>query len=707
MKRRHPKALKMVSSAPWLGAGVSFVLGIAGWASETPHDEASALFGDTELSVHMPSGGTTTEQAGIPSELLGDAAPGPAVDERMAPASSGELRPSTAAPEYSGGQIARRSEEPSSRAVLQRHGEAAPRPRNAAAAKDADAQLERLIAASRSEAPSARFVLAAVENPVPTGGAKAGPPAPGDATPPQVKVRVGQHGDYDRVAFEWPEAIRYEVAQNAEQVTIAFSRAGKIDLSPLRKGFGRSLIEARAVGGDVTDRVVLRVAPNASIRTFSARDKRVAAVDVFAEAAPQPARSLAPAPKLDPIEALPKRDPIEAPKLDSIEALRNALEQRDEVIENLLVRVEQLERRLALSSGDLDTVVAGGGGAGALGAAPAAQAAAQPPTAAQEAAPEPGAAVAQEAAPAPGAPQGGEPAANAPAAPGEFAVSEEDIDRALERTLVQTGVLLLPFGQAEIEPYFSYTREEGDVPVLFADEGRVGVGNQEVRRNEFVTGQALRVGLPFDSQVELDLPYRYVDQSVVTPVGFGQREDENGTGYGVGDLRIGVAKTLLRENGGWWPDLVARINWDTNTGETTDNDVVLGGGFNELRGSLSAVKRQDPLAFVGGVSYEKTFENNDVAPGDEIGFSLGTVLAASPGTSLRMALNQTFTSGTEVNGEEIDGSDDVIGTASFGASVVLGRGVLLDVAADIGLTDDAPDYAARASLPIRFNLPVY
>jgi hypothetical protein len=82
-------------------------------------------------------------------------------------------------------------------------------------------------------------------------------------------------------------------------------------------------------------------------------------------------------------------------------------------------------------------------------------------------------------------------------------------------------------------------------------------------------------------------------------------------------------------------------------------------------------------------------------------------LAAGPGTSLRLALGQSFIDNSRVDGEGISGSDRVVGTATFGASVVLGRGVLLDVAADIGLTDDAPDYAARASLPIRFNLPVY
>jgi hypothetical protein len=96
-----------------------------------------------------------------------------------------------------------------------------------------------------------------------------------------------------------------------------------------------------------------------------------------------------------------------------------------------------------------------------------------------------------------------------------------------------------------------------------------------------------------------------------------------------------------------------------------------------------------------------------VKPGDELGFTIGTVLAASPATSLRLALGQRFVDNSQVDGEGINGSESVIGTATFGASVILGRGMLLDVAADIGLTDDAPDYAARASLPIRFDMPVF
>lgn len=701
MQRRHRRPSGIASGIPWLGVGVSLVLGITGWASETPPNEASALFGTTELSVHLASTGAMAGPAGLPSELFEDAAPGSALAERTAPAVSGELTPGTPAPEtgrgqisIDGNQISINSDEPSSGADLKRQEEAPAHLRDAPAAHSGDDQLELLIAESRSVEPPAQSELAEAGDPARPSRVEDGQPKPSGGVVPKVAVRVGNHGEYERVVFEWPEEIDFEVVQRAEHVTVEFSRPGRIDLSPLRSGLGQRVVEAWA-GGDVTDRIVLRVAPDASIRTFSPDGERTVAIDVYAGAV---ARS-APSPE-------PDAEPEPEPEPDAIQALRQALEQRDAVIDDLLVRMEQLERKLALSSGDLDTVVAGGGGAaGAVGSAPSAPAQPQAPQEAP-AAPEPSAASGGQKAPTASQAQG-DASANKQAAPGEFDVAEEDIDRALERTLVQTGVLLLPFGQAEIEPYFNYTREENNVPVLFADGGRIGTGQQEVRRNEFVTGQSLRVGLPFDSQVELDLPYRYVDQSVVTPVGFGQREDENGTGSGLGDLRVGVAKTLLRENGGWWPDLVARVTWDTGTGNTTDNDVVLGGGFNELRGSLTAVKRQDPLAFVGGLSYEKSFENNDVAPGDEIGFSLGTVLAASPATSLRMALNQTFTSNTEVDGEEIDGSDDVIGTATLGASVVLGRGVLLDVAADIGLTDDAPDYAARASLPIRFNLPVY
>jgi hypothetical protein len=153
-------------------------------------------------------------------------------------------------------------------------------------------------------------------------------------------------------------------------------------------------------------------------------------------------------------------------------------------------------------------------------------------------------------------------------------------------------------------------------------------------------------------------------------------------------------------------DLIGRVTWNTATGERRDNGVALNGDFDEIRGTLSALKRQDPLAFVGAVSYQTAFEQDDIDPGDELAFSIGTVLAASPETSLRLALSQTFVEEVEIEGNRIRGSDQVMASLTLGAAAVLGRGLLVDLSADVGLTDDAPDYAISIGLPIRFDLPI-
>jgi hypothetical protein len=294
--------------------------------------------------------------------------------------------------------------------------------------------------------------------------------------------------------------------------------------------------------------------------------------------------------------------------------------------------------------------------------------------------------------------------APADAAPGEFEVDPDAIDRALERTLVESGVLLLPFGVAEVVPRFSYTRRERDTPIGVGRVGGVVVGERDIRRDEFEPSLGLRMGMPYDAQIEVNLPFNIVREERRTRVNFGIETAEDQTGIGLDDLSIGLAKTLFMEEG-YRPDLVARLFWNTATGVTQDNGVALGSDFQSLRASLSAVKRQDPLAFTGDLSYETTFERNGIEPGDEFGFSIGTVLAASPATSLRLGVSQSFLMERSVEGNDIEGSDQVEAALTVGAASVIWRGVLLDVSGAVGLTDDSPDYAVRIALPVRFTLP--
>lgn len=354
--------------------------------------------------------------------------------------------------------------------------------------------------------------------------------------------------------------------------------------------------------------------------------------------------------------------------------LSRQIEQRDAVIRDLSRRIEALERKTAPA------------------AAPA-PAAAQPPatsTATAGAPPPPPAAAAASAKPAPGA----------------IEVDEKAAERALERTLVASGALLVPAGQVEIEPSFNYTRREiDDVPVLVDIGGDSVLANQQVKRNELTASVGVRVGLPWDSQLELALPYSFTQEDQTLDVGSAGRDTRDGWGSGLGDFSVGLAKTVLRE-GRWTPDLIARASYNTGSGDKSDNDIALNGGFSAVTGSLVAVKRQDPLAFVGSGFYQKTFKDSGTNPGDQYGFTLGTFLAASPETSLRFQFQTTFVDDLETGGRTINNSNRVEGVFIFGASSILGRGVLLDVSGGVGMTDDAPDYFINIALPIRFDLPI-
>lgn len=350
--------------------------------------------------------------------------------------------------------------------------------------------------------------------------------------------------------------------------------------------------------------------------------------------------------------------------------LQRQLDQRDAIIADLLRRVLELESRVGAGGGvPASTVPA------ALGE----------PAEWTEAAPEPdGAALAQRDAP-------------PPPAPGTFEVDEEAATRALERTLVREGALLLPFGALEVEPSLSYIRDERDTPTVVNGF----VGEEEFRRNTVDAEVELRFGLPFDSQLEIEIPYSFIEDETVTSVGFAGIDEESESNTGFGDIELGFTKTLLRENG-WRPDLFGNVNWNTRTGGGNDG---VGTGFHELQGTLTAVKRIDPLVWVGGVSYQYAFERDDIQPGQEIGLSLGTVLAVSPETSLRFFLLQTFADEVEVLGDDVPGSDQVASSFEFGVSSVLSPRVLFDLSAEIGVTEDAPDFQIELSLPIRFNLP--
>jgi hypothetical protein len=281
------------------------------------------------------------------------------------------------------------------------------------------------------------------------------------------------------------------------------------------------------------------------------------------------------------------------------------------------------------------------------------------------------------------------------AAPGELAVDPEAAERALERTLTSEGALLLPPGRLEVEPSVRYQREERDdfVGIDVNGDGLISldeVGVADIERDETELGLDFRLGLPFDAQFEVGLPFRFVSSEETFDL-LGSRRTESSSGNGIGDVTVGLAKTVLRERD-WRPDVIARVTWDSASGKETDGDLLLGDSFHEIRGSLTFLKRQDPLAFVASGFYETVLEKDDVDPGDSYGITVNAVLAASPETSLSVGFQQSFSKDLEVGGRGVPNSGTTQGVLTIGASSILGDGVLLNVTLGAGLSDDAPDY---------------
>jgi hypothetical protein len=371
----------------------------------------------------------------------------------------------------------------------------------------------------------------------------------------------------------------------------------------------------------------------------------------------------------------------------TIEALQKQLRARDALIENLVRRVEKLERQART-------------GIPATGNQPATRAVARSGPGASS--PEPTEVAlhpevgpplpmtAQAAPPPTPAPQA--PAAASPPAPGQFEVSEEAAERALERTLVATGNLVVPQGFAEVEPLFSYTRREAPTQIFF-----------NVNRNELFPAVDVRVGLPWESQVEMLLPWNFNEQQVTNVTVAPPQSVSNRWGNAVGDLTIGGAKTILHESG-WVPGLLGRVSYEIPTGPQFANGVPLVSGQDRLSFSLTALRRQDPLVFVGTGGYTKAFTTNRINPGDQANFTFGAFLATSPETTLRGVLQENFLQNVSVNGVTFRGSDSVQSILSFGASSILGRGALVDLQAGIGLTNTSPKYTVILSSTWRFGV---
>ena len=295
--------------------------------------------------------------------------------------------------------------------------------------------------------------------------------------------------------------------------------------------------------------------------------------------------------------------------------------------------------------------------------------------------------------------------------PEEQKEQEQLIRSAFERTLIERGGLLLPAYTLEVEPGVSYVHSSSDrvviegfsiLPVLVIGD----IFSERIRRDSLIASMTMRMGLPWDFQVEAMLPYRYERQMILTA----DNKEINRDIDGFGDLELALSTQLYRSSGET-PDLLGSIRWKTRTGTDpyrpgAQESLSTGTGFDSFQGTLTAVKVVDPVVLFGSLSYTYNVKSTKsvgvIKPGDSYGAQLGMAIALNLYTSISFSYDQRFTEHTSIDGTDVPGTYLTTGTFSTGMTYSLSDAASIDVSIGVGLTQDAPDVQFNLSVPIRF-----
>ncbi|MCW8861062.1 MAG: hypothetical protein OQJ87_09320 [Rhodospirillales bacterium] len=139
---------------------------------------------------------------------------------------------------------------------------------------------------------------------------------PADATTqetpfrPIIEVRSGEHKDFSRLVFDWPEPVRYTLQSNGRQATIRFESPADADLGAMRSRPPKNLQAIAARGDDQGLTVTLTLPEGGRVKHYRSDGKVV--VDVMrALQSPEPPKvaevSVAPAaPVANPRPEAPK-----------------------------------------------------------------------------------------------------------------------------------------------------------------------------------------------------------------------------------------------------------------------------------------------------------------------------------------------------------------------------------------------------------------
>jgi hypothetical protein len=304
------------------------------------------------------------------------------------------------------------------------------------------------------------------------------------------------------------------------------------------------------------------------------------------------------------------------------------------------------------------------------------------------------------------------------------AKSEKQVDQ----LLLDKGAILLKPGQFQIEPGLEYSSfSSSNVAInglsLF-DAIVIGTIRVDDIQRQVLTGSLkVRYGIISRLQIDATIPFLWRTETEVLGVGTPDVFERSITGYGLGDIEIGLTGQPIIGRG-WVPNVLVRAGIRIPTGEdvfsiptvtvgaggqTRLTRAPTGNGFYGIFVTATAVWSIDPVAFFFGGGYTYNLPRNvggqfgNIDPGNSISYFAGMNIAVND----RVALNLSFVGqnsfSTVQNGQTVPNTSFIDGRVTIGTSVGLTDNISLLANAGVGLTRQSPDFSFTVSLPITFN----
>lgn len=298
----------------------------------------------------------------------------------------------------------------------------------------------------------------------------------------------------------------------------------------------------------------------------------------------------------------------------------------------------------------------------------------------------------------------------------------------------ERGGVLTPPGTLVIEPSFEFQNDNvsrfvaGGVQII--DTVLLGVIEvTEANRNVLTGAMTARYGVTDRFEVEVKVPYLYRDEertvTVVEPDSEGADTRTISTDN-IGDVEFS-GHYQLTSGTGFLPVMVGNLRVKSDTGQgpfDIDRDTAgretepsTGSGFWSVEPSVTTLIPSDPAVFFANLGYLVNIARDvnedignarvgEVRPGDAFRGSFGMAFGLNQQVSLSLGYSHDFIrkTETEIDGQTQESDSLQVGALSLGAHYQFSDRVGLNVNAQAGVTEDAPDIRLMFRLPISFNL---